>query len=259
MTVRLETAHGLATITLARPSAHNALDNPTKLAFFEAVTATAENPDVRAVLITAEGRNFCVGQDLGEHAVALETDPTTAMDTVSEHYNPLIRALKSLEVPIVAAIPGACVGAGFGIALAADLRVAGTRTTFATAFTGIALASDSGLSYALVEALGSSRATGLMLLGDRVTAEQALDWGLVHRVVADDELLETATDLAEQLATGPTAAYRRVKSLVAASASGLSAALDRELAAQQHLGRTADHQAAVKAFLAKEKPAFTGT
>lgn len=259
MTVRLETAHGLATITLARPSAHNALNVPTKLAFFEAVTATAENPDVRAVLITAEGRNFCVGQDLGEHAVALETDPTTAMDTVGEHYNPLIRALKSLEVPIVVAIPGACVGAGFGIALAADIRVAGTRTTFATAFTGIGLASDSGSSYALVEALGSSRAIGLMLLGDRVTAAQALDWGLIHRVVADDEVLTTATDLAEQLAAGPTAAYRRVKALVAASASGLSAALDRELAAQQHLGRTADHQAAVKAFLAKEKPAFTGT
>ncbi|MFD6163467.1 enoyl-CoA hydratase/isomerase family protein [Nocardia sp. NPDC060256] len=259
MTVRLETAHGLATISLARPSAHNALDVATKSAFLDAVAAAAKQPDVRAVLLTAEGKNFCVGQDLGEHVAALEADPATAMDTVGEHYNPLIRALTSLTVPVVVAIPGACVGAGLGIALAGDIRVAGTRTTFSTAFTGIALASDSGLSYALVEALGSSRAAGLMLLGDRISAEQALDWGLVHRVVADDEVRTAATDLARQLAAGPTLAYRQVKSLIAASAAGLSDALDRELAAQQHLGRTADHAAAVKAFLAKEKPAFTGS
>lgn len=258
MTVRLTTAHGLATITLARPSAHNALDVATKLALLDAVTAAAKHPDVRAVLVTAEGKNFCVGQDLAEHVAALDTDPATAMDTVGTHYNPLIRALKSLDVPVVVAIPGACVGAGLGIALAADIRIAGTRTTFATAFTGIALASDSGLSYALVEALGSSRAAGLMLLGDRVTAEQALDWGLVHRVVADDEVLTTASELAQQLAEGPTEAYRQVKSLVAASASGLSDALDRELGAQKYLGRTADHKAAVQAFLAKKKPVFTG-
>ncbi|PXX56360.1 2-(1,2-epoxy-1,2-dihydrophenyl)acetyl-CoA isomerase [Nocardia tenerifensis] len=257
-TVRLETAHGLATITLARASAHNALDRATKLALLDAVTAAGEQPGVRAVLLTAEGKNFCVGQDLGEHAAALAADPDTAMDTVGEHYNPLIRALRALEVPVVAAIPGACVGAGLGIALAADLRVAGARTTFATAFTGIGLASDSGLSYALVEALGSSRATGLMLLGERVSAEQALAWGLVHRVVADEEVRTTAAELAGQLAAGPTQAYRNVKALIAASASGLADALDRELAAQRLLGRTADHAGAVQAFLAKQRPSFTG-
>ena len=257
MTVRLNIADGLATITLARATAHNALDAATKVAFQEAVDGAAHDY-VRAVLITAEGKNFCVGQDLGEHVGALEADPATAMDTVAVHYNPLIRSIQELSVPVVVAVPGACVGAGLGIALAGDIRVAGTTSSFATAFTGIGLASDSGLSYALVEALGSSRAIGLMLLGDKVTAEQALEWGLVHRVVPDDEVLAVAESLARKLAAGPTEAYRQVKSLVRASASGLLDALDRESAAQKHLGQTADHKAAVDAFLAKEKPVFAG-
>ncbi|MGA9873683.1 MAG: enoyl-CoA hydratase-related protein [Rhodococcus sp. (in: high G+C Gram-positive bacteria)] len=251
MTVRLDISDGLATITLGR----SALDTATKIAFREAVDGAG---DARAVLITAEGKNFCVGQDLGEHVTALETDPSTAMDTVGVHYNPLIRAIEALTAPVVVSIPGACVGAGLGIALAGDIRVAGTRSSFATAFTGIGLAADSGLSYSLVESLGASRASALMLLGDKITAEQALAWGLVHRVVPEDEVSTTAFELARTLASGPTEAYRQVKSLVAASASGLSDALDRELIAQKHLGRTADHRAAVEAFLAKAKPTFTG-
>ena len=258
MTVTLETANGLATITLARPAAHNALDTATKVAFLEAVNSVAADPAVRAVLLTAEGRNFCVGQDLGEHVVALDSDAATAMNTVGEHYNPLIRALNGLPVPVVAAIAGACVGAGWGIALAADIRVAGTKTTFATAFSGIGLASDSGLSYTLVESLGASRAKALMLLGDRVTADEAFAWGLVHRVVADDEVRATALEIATALADGPTAAYRWIKALVHASADGLSNALDREAEAQTRLGQSADHKTAVAAFLAKEKPVFTG-
>ncbi|AZG46019.1 enoyl-CoA hydratase/isomerase family protein [Gordonia insulae] len=258
MTVTATTADGLATITIARPKAHNALDLTTKAAFLDAVTAVGDDPAVRAVLIAAEGRNFCVGQDLGEHVTALEADPATAMDTVAQHYNPLIRALAAVAVPVVVAIQGACVGAGLGIALAGDIRVAGNGTSFATAFTGIGLASDSGLSHALVTALGPSRAVGLMMLGDKVSAEQALDWGLVHRVVADDEIGTTAHRLATRLASGPTEAYRQVKGLIGAAAEGLDAALDREATAQSELGRSVDHKAAVSAFLAKEKPVFVG-
>lgn len=258
MTVRLNVSDGLATITLARAEAHNALDAATKVAFKDAVDGAAGDSTVRAVLVTAEGRNFCVGQDLGEHVGALEADPATAMDTVGVHYNPLIRALKELPVPVVVALPGACVGAGLGIALAGDIRVAGTKSSFATAFTGIGLASDSGLSYSLVESLGASRAAALMLLGDKISAEQALAWGLVHRVVADDEVLPSAEKIARRLAAGPTEAYRQVKGLVRASATGLFDALDREQAAQELLGATADHKAAVDAFLAKTEPVFSG-
>lgn len=258
MTVTLETAGALATITLARPSAHNALDVATKVALLDAVTSVGDDPDVRAVLITAEGKNFCVGQDLGEHVTALDADASTAMDTVGEHYNPAIRAITAIAVPVVVALPGASAGAGLGIALACDIRVAGHGSTFSTAFTGIGLAADSGLSHTLVRCLGPSRATGLMLLGDRVTAAQAAEWGMVHRVVDDEEVRDVARSLAEKLAAGPTAAYRHVKALVAESASGLSEALDRELDAQQALGASVDHRAAVDAFLAKQKPQFTG-
>lgn len=258
MTVTVTTTDGLATITLARAKAHNALDVATKVAFGDAVRAVADDPSVRAVLLTAEGKNFCVGQDLGEHVAALEADPATAMDTVSEHYNPLIRALAGLEVPVVVAITGACVGAGLGIALTGDIRVAGEGASFATAFTGIALAADSGLSHSLVEALGPSRATGLMLLGDKVSAAQAADWGLVHRVVADDAVADTAQKVAARLASGPTEAFRRVKKLITEPAADLDAALDREAQAQSALGATVDHKAAVSAFLAKQKPEFVG-
>ncbi|GAC67418.1 enoyl-CoA hydratase-related protein [Gordonia soli] len=257
MTVTLDISEGLATITLARPAAHNALDEATKLAFAEAVRGAAV-PEVRAVLLTAEGKNFCVGQDLGDHVEALNADPATAMNTVGDHYNPLIRALAAIEVPIVAAIPGACVGAGWGIALTADIRIAGEKTSFATAFTGIGLAADSGLTRSLVANLGPGRASALLLLGDKVSADQALGWGLVHRVVADDEVRDVASALAHELANGPTLAYRQVKSLVSASSTALDTALDREFDAQVTLGATADHKAAVEAFLAKEKPVFTG-
>ncbi|MCK8613116.1 enoyl-CoA hydratase/isomerase family protein [Gordonia sp. C13] len=259
MTVTIDIADGLAILTLARAQAHNALDAATKVAFLEAVTTAAADPSVRAVLLTAEGKNFCVGQDLAEHVTALESDPSTAMNTVAEHYNPLVRALAALRVPVVSAVPGACVGAGWGLVLATDIRIAGRKTSFATAFSGIALASDSGLSYSLVQRLGADRARALLLLGEKVGAQQALDWGLVHRVVDDEDVVDVARETARALSEGPTAAYREIKSLVAASADGLDAALDRELHAQVRLGAGVDHRAAVSAFLAKEEPVFVGS
>ncbi|MDI9948106.1 MULTISPECIES: enoyl-CoA hydratase-related protein [unclassified Rhodococcus (in: high G+C Gram-positive bacteria)] len=256
--VGLSVDAGLATITLRRAGASNALDRAVKEQLLAAVEKVAADDGVRALLLQAEGKNFCVGQDLAEHVAGLEADAAHAMDTVAEHYNPLLRALAAVRVPVVVAVGGACVGAGLGIALAADIRIAGEGAKFATAFTGIALAGDSGLSHTLVQALGASRATGLMMLGDRFTAAQALDWGLVHRVVPDVELGDAATALARKLADGPTAAYAQVKSLVSAASSGLSEALEREREAAEQLGRSKDHRSAVDAFLAKRTPAFEG-
>ncbi|MGQ4600909.1 enoyl-CoA hydratase-related protein [Nocardia sp. R6R-6] len=257
-TVTVHIADGLATITLSRGAASNALDTATKIGLFQAVHRVAGDATVRAVLLNAEGKNFCVGQDLAEHVDALRADPATAMQTVGEHYNPLIQALSELTVPVVVAIRGACVGAGLGIALAADIRVVGTGSKFATAFTGIGLASDSGLTHALVHAVGASRAAALLLLGDRFTATEALAWGLVHRVVADEEVETTAAGIARLLAHGPTQAYRQVKQLVQAASAGLPDALERERIAQETLGATRDHSAAVEAFLAKTTPVFEG-
>ncbi|WP_433755721.1 enoyl-CoA hydratase/isomerase family protein [Nocardia sp. CA-135398] len=257
-TVDLRVDHALATIRLTRAAASNALDLATKNELLAAVRRVAADERIRAVLLTADGKNFCVGQDLGEHVEALHNDATTAMDTVGAHYNPLLRAIHDLPVPVVVAIRGACVGAGLGLALAGDIRVAGAGAKFATAFTGIGLAADSGLSHALVLALGASRAAGLMLLGDRFTAEQALDWGLIHRLVTDDEVEATAAELAASFAQGPTAAYRQVKKLLWAESAGLAEALERERLAQEALGASHDHRVAVEAFLTKTAPVFTG-
>ncbi|MDH6677206.1 2-(1,2-epoxy-1,2-dihydrophenyl)acetyl-CoA isomerase [Rhodococcus sp. LBL1] len=256
--VGLATTAGLATITLRRVGASNALDRAMKEQLSAAVETVAADRTVRAVLLEAEGRNFCVGQDLAEHAAGLAEDPARAMETVGTHYNPLLTSLATVRVPVVVAINGACVGAGLGIALAGDIRIAGEGARFATAFTGIGLASDSGSSHTLVEMLGPSRATGLMMLGDRFSATQALEWGLVHRVVPDGDLADAARALARELAAGPTAAHVHVKRLVSASSTGLTEALEREREAQEDLGRSADHRAAVDAFLAKRAPVFEG-
>ncbi|MGV9714158.1 enoyl-CoA hydratase/isomerase family protein [Gordonia sp. NPDC003424] len=255
----LDVVDGLATLTLDRAGAANALNRELKNELLTLVRRIDEDDSVRAVLLVAEGKNFCVGQDLGEHVEGLRADPSTAMATVGEHYNPLIRALAGLRVPVVAAINGACVGAGLGIALVADIRVAAESSTYATAFTGIGLAADSGLSHTLSAAVGPSRAAGLLMLGDRFGAADALAWGIVHRVVPDAELRAQATTVATKLAAGPTAAYREVKALLNLPAATLDDALEGERAAQETLGATADHSAAVEAFLAKTKPVFTGS
>ena len=257
--VRYSVSDGVATIVLDRPSASNALNRGMKEQLLAALENAASDNRVRAVAITGSGKNFCVGQDLAEHVEGLRADPAHAMDTVREHYNPIMLALNAIEVPVVVGITGACVGAGLGLALAGDIRVAGQRAKFGTAFTGIGLASDSGLSATLTALVGPSRATGLFLLGGTFDAPTAETWGLVHRVVVDEEVAEQTAALAAQLANGPTAAFRAVKYLIAVNAgAGLTDVLDREAAAQERLGASTDHSAAVEAFLAKEKPAFVG-
>jgi 2-(1,2-epoxy-1,2-dihydrophenyl)acetyl-CoA isomerase len=251
--------HGVAAVRLDRPAASNALDREMKVALLDAFTAAGSDSAVRVVTITAAGKNFCVGQDLAEHVEGLRADPAHAMDTVREHYNPIVLALNAIEVPVVVGINGACVGAGLGLALAGDIRLAGERTKFGTAFTGIGLASDSGLSATLTALLGPSRATGLFLLGGTFDAQQAHTWGLVHQVVSDDEVAEQTAAVGARIGAGPTAAFAAVKKLIGASAStALGDVLDREAAAQERLGRSTDHSTAVEAFLAKEKPVFVG-
>ncbi|OFB35840.1 enoyl-CoA hydratase [Mycolicibacterium sp. (ex Dasyatis americana)] len=250
---------GVASIVLDRPDASNALNRAMKVELLQALSAARDNASVRAVALTAAGKNFCVGQDLAEHVEALRTNPAHAMDTVREHYNPIVEALDAIAVPVVAGINGACVGAGFGLALAADIRIAGTRAKFGTAFTGIGLAADSALSALLPQLVGESRAAGLFLLGEQVNASTAHEWGILHQVVDDTAVADTAISVAARLAAGPTAAYIAVKALLAENATAsLPEVLEREAAAQQRLGTSTDHSAAVEAFLAKTKPTFVG-
>ncbi|HEX6255223.1 MAG TPA: enoyl-CoA hydratase-related protein [Euzebyales bacterium] len=257
--VTLEHADGLATVTLRRPEARNAVNLEMKIAFIDALHRAAHDDDVRALLLRAEGPAFCVGQDLREHADALERGPQTALTTVRAHYNRIVTGIDALDVPVVVAISGACVGAGLGFALAGDIRVAADDARFATAFTGIGLASDSGLARALVRTAGAGVAAELLLLGEPFSAEQARAWGLVTRVVAADDVDETAATLARRLAEGPTRAFARVKALLRrADTTELATMLSWEADAQEALALTADHRTAVSAFLDKQRPQFTG-
>ena len=187
----------------------------------------------------------------------VEADPSAAFDTVVEHYNPIVLAVARAPKPVIAAINGTCAGAGIALALTCDVRVCADTAKFATAFTGIGLTFDSGLSATLARTVGASRASELMLLAEPFSAQQAFDWGMVGRLVDAESVLAEATRLAQRLAAGPTLAYAEVKkALQAAAAPPLVEVLQREYEAQSRLGLTADHRGAVDAFLAKQRPEF---
>jgi 2-(1,2-epoxy-1,2-dihydrophenyl)acetyl-CoA isomerase len=254
-TVTRDDADGVAILTLQRPALSSALRRD----LLAVVRDVAVDTSVRAVLLTGTGRAFCVGQDLAEHVESLRGNAETSLSVVDEEYNPLILALAALQVPLVVAINGSCAGAGLGIALAGDLRIAAAGAKFTTAFTGIGLSSDSALASRLVRSVGLSRATELLLLPDPFLAEAAGEWGLVHRVVPAEQVLPEAQALASRLAAGPTASYRAVKTVLATAATdSLEETLALEARLQTELGQTADHREAVEAFLAKRAPEFTG-
>jgi 2-(1,2-epoxy-1,2-dihydrophenyl)acetyl-CoA isomerase len=254
-TVTREDAGGVATITLQRPGLSSALRRDLR-AVVEEVGA---DDSVRAVLITGTGRAFCVGQDLAEHVENLRQNAESSLSVVEDEYNPLVLALAALTVPVVVGINGACAGAGLGIALAGDLRIAAEGAKFTTAFTGVGLSSDSALAFRLVHSVGVSRATALLLMPEPFLAETAAQWGLVHRVVPAEQVAAEAMELAVRLAAGPTAAYRAVKTVLAtAPTDTLEQTLANEARLQRQLGQTADHAEAVEAFLAKRRPEFTG-
>jgi 2-(1,2-epoxy-1,2-dihydrophenyl)acetyl-CoA isomerase len=254
-TVTRKDADGVTTLTLRQPG----LTRRSRQDLLAAMQEVAPDRSVRALVLTGSGRAFCVGQDLGEHVESLRGNSAASLSVVEDEYNPLVRALEGLRIPVVVGINGSCAGAGLGLALAGDLRVAAAGAKFTTAFTGIGLGSDSALAWRLAHMVGASRATELLLLPDPFPAETALRWGLVHRVVDAGQVFEESQALAARLATGPTEAYAAVKQVLTASATdGLEDTLAREAQLQLRLGQTTDHSEAVEAFLAKRAPRFTG-
>lgn len=258
-TVLHDVTDGLATITLNRPEAMNALNNETKDALRDALEQAGSDTSVRAVLLTATGRAFCVGQDLKEHIGALRSDGGNALTTVRDHYNPITLAIASMPKPVIAGINGVAAGAGAGFAFAADYRVIADTAAFNTSFAGIALTADSGISWTLPRLVGPARAADLLLFPRSVTANEALELGLVQQVVPAVELPDVARELAQQLAQGPTASYAAIKESLAYGAEhSLAQTLEKEAELQIQAGASADHHIAVEAFVAKEKPRFTG-
>jgi 2-(1,2-epoxy-1,2-dihydrophenyl)acetyl-CoA isomerase len=253
--VTIERDGAVATIVLPGP----ALSRDIKEDLREMTRAVAEDGNVRALVLAGTGKAFCVGQDLKEHAAALDDGAATAMDTVDEHYNPIVTALATMPKPVVAAVNGTCVGAGLGLVLACDMVVMASGAVLGTAFTGIGLTCDSGLSVTLPQAFGMSRARALLLRPETFTAEQAVSWGLAASLVPAGEVRAAAAELAARLADGPTAAYAETKRLLRDGPSRpLADSLAAESEAQHRLSRTGDHAGAVRAFLAKEKPEFRG-
>ncbi|MEU8760385.1 enoyl-CoA hydratase-related protein [Streptomyces sp. NPDC048659] len=263
-TVLYEVSDGLATITLNRPEAMNAMNVAAKVALREAVETAAADPAVRAVLLTAAGdRAFCVGQDLKEHVGLLlqdqESGTRETMNTVREHYNPIVRALTGMAKPVVAAVNGVAAGAGFGFALAADYRLASETAAFNTSFAGVALTADSGMSWTLPRLIGHGRAADLLLFPRSIGAREAYELGVVNRLVPAGELAEEALKVARALAEGPTVAYAALKESLAYGADhSLAEALEKEDELQTRAGASEDHTAAVRAFVAKEKLTFVG-
>ncbi len=254
--VRIETADAIATITLDRPEALNALTVPMKAELLAALQAVARDRSVRAVVLTGAGRAFCAGQDLKER---LEPDPTPLAVEVRERYNPIVRAMRAMPQPIVGAINGVAAGAGASLAFACDVRVAAEGASFVLAFGRIGLVPDSGATWFLPRLVGPAKAAEMALLGTSLSAADAERFGLVVKVVPPDELADAARAIATRLTElAPRALAHTKRALERSWSVGLDEALDDEAYRQGIVGASADHAEGLAAFIGKRPPRFTG-
>jgi len=253
--IRFELSGSIAVLTLARPEKLNAL---TPEMADEMRHALGHAEGARAVQIRGEGRAFCSGADLAE--VADRGDPGEgAYRSLTDSYHPLIEDIAAHPLPIVAEVVGAAAGIGCSLALACDFRVAGQSAYFLQAFVNIGLVPDGGVSWLLPRLIGKARAAEMLMLGERLPAAKAAEWGLVHECVADDELGSRARVLAERLAAGPTRALGLAKANLAAGLDrSLSATLEAEAEAQREAAATGDAKEGIAAFLEKRAPRFRG-
>jgi 2-(1,2-epoxy-1,2-dihydrophenyl)acetyl-CoA isomerase len=251
------TEAGVLTLTLNRPTVLNSCNRRMVAELTDAFEGAASDAAVRAVLLTGAGRAFCAGQDLAE-AMPVDTPPPDIGDIV-EGYNALVVTMRRLEKPIVAAVNGAAAGAGASLAFACDIVVAADNASFIQAFVKIGLIPDTGGTFFLPRLVGLARATSLMMLGSKVTAQQAKDWGMIHEVVPAAGLKETAGGLARELAALPTRGIGLIKRALNASTSNdLDAQLKVEATLQREAGWTADYKEGVRAFQEKRPPNFVG-
>ena len=257
-TILFNVGHGIARLTLNRPERLNSFDAAMH-GEVRAVLARVELEGGRVLVITGAGRAFCAGQDLADRSVAPDAATTDLGKSIGEHYNPLVLALRNLPVPVIAAVNGVAAGAGANLALACDLVIAARSASFIQSFCKLGLVPDCGGTWNLPRLVGQARAMGLALLGDRLGAQEAAQWGLIWRCVDDDAFPQAIESLATQLAAAPTRGLARTKQALYESwGHSLAAQLDIERNCQAELGRSADYAEGVAAFVAKRTPTFTG-
>lgn len=258
-TITFEASEGVARLTLNRPERLNSF-NTVMLSEVQAALATLQREAAARVLVlTGAGRGFCAGQDLGDRVVAPGDAPPDLGPSIERGYKPLVLALRRLPLPVIAAVNGVAAGAGANIALACDLVIAARSATFIQAFSKIGLVPDSGGTWILPRLVGHARAMGLALLGEKLPAEQAAQWGLIWRCVDDGQLTAEVDTLARQLASAPTRGLARTKqAMLEGWGRSLEQQLDIERDYQQELGHSADYAEGVAAFMAKRVPQFTG-
>jgi len=257
-TILFEKADGVADVALNRPKKLNAFDGTMHEELYAALDDAANDEGVRCVVLRGEGRGFSAGADLAQIIAGSDGAPDLG-EYLRNTYSRLVRRMVSMEKPIVASLHGPVYGAGVGISLACDLRVAADSAKFSVAFIKIGLMPDAGVSFFLPRVVGLGRALEMSLLGDPVEADEALRIGLVNRVVPDDKLSEETAALASRLASMPTAAIGKTKGALHASfESDLDAVLEREAEGQTSCGYSADHEEGVAAFFEKREARFTG-
>jgi 2-(1,2-epoxy-1,2-dihydrophenyl)acetyl-CoA isomerase len=250
---------GVARLTLNRPDRLNSFNDAMHAETRDALAQVAADASARVLVLTGAGRGFCAGQDLSDRAVAAGDAPVDLGASIERNYKPLVLALRSLPLPVICAVNGVAAGAGANLAFACDLVIAARSASFIEAFCKLGLIPDTGGTYFLPRLVGTARAMGLALLGDKLSAEQAAAWGLIWQCVDDAELAPTVERLAAHFAQAPTKGLGRAKQALYASASNtLDAQLDLERDFMRELGTSDDYREGVAAFIAKRPPRFTG-
>ncbi len=252
----VSTISAVRKITLNRPDKFNSFNREMAIRLQNEIDIVAGDPSIRAVLLTAEGKAFCAGQDLSE---AIDPDGPGIQRIVSEHYNPLLQKIRSLEKPVVCAVNGVAAGAGANIALACDVVLAANSASFMQAFSKIGLVPDSGGTFFLPRLIGFQRASALMMLGDKISAVDALQMGMLYKVFPDEQLQDEALKIAAVLGKMPTKGIGYTKMLLNASVSNdFQSQLNLEEKFQAMAGDTYDYKEGVAAFLEKRSPQFKG-
>ncbi len=255
----VEKKTGYHVLTLNRPDKLNAFNDELHIALRSALNDVATDKDCRAVMITGAGRGFCAGQDLGERDFS-QSDKTPDLGaTIEAYYNPLVRQIRALEVPVICAVNGVAAGAGANIALACDIVLAAKSARFIQAFAKIGLVPDSGGTWILPQLIGQARAKALALTATPVFAEQAEQWGMIWKAIDDDDLMAEAHKMMEDFAIAPTVSLGLAKYAIHAAATNTyNEQLDLERDLQRKAGSSSDYIEGVTAFLEKRKPKYTG-